>query len=342
MVGLCVNPKMQTRLNLEPFILYAPNHNTTNKQSCHREQTWTTRSPASGREVAISQSPHQNHITDHADNKPHGVTSLKSQIRLQASTLLTAESSRQLITSSTTATADSTTTAANLQARLQAQQAHNQQCLYRACASITTFRVRDPDPNAVDAGNVLGVRIEVMTRARFLRPYFVLLNRPYSSSSEKKRSLRVHRHTVPACVPLPGLAARHLPAPGGDGDGMKERKQDLPRFVRCLRREIVRYHNRVAVIADLRKAVGLDGKSRVSREAGEKSPLLNISAADTEAKQVKVDWKDGRAGRLVIGDDGDVVKLVVFGERGRDRELTRELLKDGNRLEDVARRLGEV
>lgn len=266
---------------------------------------------------------------------------LKGQVRLQANALLNKDSTRQAITSDTSATA--------LQERLEKQQAYIQQCLYRACAGITTFRVQDPDPNAVDGGRVLGIRIEVMTRAKFLRPYYVFLNRPYSGSDRRKRYLSLHRHTVPPCIPLNGLAARYLPAPkpAGSGDAIgaeatKERRQDLSRFVRTLRREAVRYHNRVAVIADLRKAVGLDGKKREARERAGESPIFAISAADTEAKQIRIDWKDGRSGRLVVGDDGDVVKLVVVGEGVRDRELARGLLGGGSRLEDVARQLEAV
>lgn len=283
-------------------------------------------------------------IDDEISDLKARVETLKGQVRLQASVLLTAGPARQAITADTTAE--------GLQERLEKQIAYDQHCLYRACAGITTFRVRDPDSNAVDGGNVLGVRIEVMTRSKFLRPYFVLLNRPYSGGERRRRSLRVHRHTVPPCIPLGGLAARYLPAPpksAGAGEGengvadtSRGKRQDLSRFVRCLRREIVRYHNRVSVIADLRRAVGLDGKRRDAEELAEASPLLAISAADTEAKQVRVDWKDGRSGRLVIGDDGDVAKLVVFGDTGRDRELTRELLRDGSRLEDVARKLASV
>ena len=202
--------------------------------------------------------------------------------------------------------------------------------------------MRDPDPNAVDGGKVLGVRIEVMNRAKFIRPYYVLLNRPYGDS----RGLRVHRHTVPPCIPLSGLAARYLPPPAKADDGEQQRsakKQDLARFVRTLRREIVRYHNRIAVIADLRKAVGLDAKKKKGRKSLDESPLLDISAADPEAKQVKVEWRDGRTGRLIIGDDGEVVKLLVFEGKSRDRDATRELLGEGTtRLEDLAKKMGAV
>lgn len=257
---------------------------------------------------------------------------LKGQLRLQTSALLSLETTQQIITSSNSQP---------LKDRLDKQKSHEQQCLYRTCAGITAFRVRDPDPNAVDGGNVLGIKIEAMTRAKFLRPYYVFLNRPYTGSEQRTRFLRVHRHTVPPSIPLNGLAARYLPAPRSSEE-TPERQQDLARFARTLRRDIVRYHNRVAVVAELRKAVGLDGKRKDAIDLAEKSSILAISAADTEAKQVRIDWKDGRSGRLVIGDDGDVTKLVVLGESGRERTLTRELLSSGSRLEDVARKLASV
>lgn len=256
------------------------------------------------------------------------VESLNAQLRVQLNGLLTTNSTRDAIHADASASA--------LQDRLEKQQAYAQQCAYRICAGITTFRVRDPDPNAVDSGAVLGLRIEVMTRARFVRPYFVFLNRPYAG-------WRVHRHTVPPCIPLNGLAARYLPAPPKSGaEAADKQLQNLPRFARTLRREIVRYHNRVAVVADLRKALGLDGKRKDAKERAERCPIYSISSADAETKQIRIDWKDGRSGRLVLGDDGEVGKLVVLGERARDREATRELLSDGNRLEDVARRLAAV
>lgn len=262
------------------------------------------------------------------------VETLKGQVRLQTSALLSTETTQGIITSGTSQL---------LKERLEKQKAYQQQCIYRTCAGITAFRVRDPDPNAVDGGNVLGIKIEVMTRAKFLRPYYVFLTRPYTGSEQRTRFLRVHRHTVPPCIPLNGLAARYLPVPRSEGGvPTAQRQQDLARFTRMLRREMVRYHNRVAVIAELRKAVGLDGKKKDAANLAENSSILAISAADTEAKQVRIDWKDGRSGRLVVNDDGEVIKLVILGERGRERNLTRELLSSGPRLEDVARKLAAI
>ena len=269
------------------------------------------------------------------------VTALKSQVLVQTSTLLAAPSTRRLVASDR-----------RLSARAAAQQAHHQQCLYRVCAGLTAFRARDPDPHAVDGGAILGLRIEVVSRAKFLRPYYVLLNRPYPGGTRGggKGYLRVHRHTVPACIPLVGLAARHLPPPAppvGDGKVKGGRKQDLAKFARALRREVVRYHHRLGAVADLRKAAGL-GKGAEERDGeGEEAEararkLVGITAADAEAKQISIEWADGKTGRLVMSDDGDILKVVAVGESGRDREAVRQLLGGMTRVEDVAKRLAST
>ncbi|KAH9905288.1 cenp-O kinetochore centromere component [Xylariomycetidae sp. FL2044] len=333
------------------------------------------------------------------------IDSLKRDLQLQASTLMTPEIIKRLIRTASSSSSSSTSSSwsrrsstrsrkserenEKLRARAERHAAHRQQCLYRTCAPVTSFRVRDPDPRAVDGGRVLGLRFEVMARARFVRPYFVLLNRPYPDSP---RHLRVHRHTVPPCIPLSGLAARHLPPPrrpagagdaegrqgagrgggdyGDDGhdgnddedhdDGDDQHRQDLARFARALRRELVRYHNRTSVITDLRKAAGLDsaggdGGSKKRAAVGDDGDdddaeqgdglgshgpaMLDISAADAEAKQITMQWADGRSGRLVIGDDGDILKMAVQGGSGRDRETVRRLLGGSARVEEIAGRL---
>ncbi|KAK4145339.1 Cenp-O kinetochore centromere component-domain-containing protein [Dichotomopilus funicola] len=313
------------------------------------------------------------------------VSSLKTQLRVHTSTLITAPSTRQLLTQqqpqqkSSKSTQDTQNRDRDrLTNSADQHQAHAQQCLYRACASLTTFRARDPDPHAVDGGAVLGLRIEVVSRSRFLRPYYVLLNRPYQNQTQGRgrgresgsRRLRVHRHTIPSCVPLAGLAARYLPGPaakkavsggekGGDGDRAKDQRrgkeQDLARFARALRRELVRYHHRLGVVADLRKAaeLGIEKDAERDAERGEeeeitegestlerrRNRLVDITPADAGAKQLTIEWADGRTGRLVMSDDGDIVKLVVLGDNGRDWAAGRDLLGGATRVEDVIKRL---
>lgn len=260
---------------------------------------------------------------------------------MQATALISSESTRTALDednqkrSALALPSDSNPVRDQVLSRSKAQDAHDQQGLYRTCATITTFKVKDPDPNAVDRGHVLGIRIEVMANAKFRRPYYVMLNRPYKNS----RHLRVHRHTVPPCIPLAALAARHLPAPK-PADAERQTPQDLSRFVRTLRREIVRYHNRTAVISDLQKAAGLSGSSSADEDL--EQAVASITAADIEAKQISIEWADGRAGRLVMSEDGQVQKLVVLGAAGRDREVARDLLGDSRRVEDVAKQLAST
>lgn len=253
------------------------------------------------------------------------------------------------------------------------QQAHTQENLWRIGAGVTAFRVQDPDPRAVDGGSVLGIRFEIMRSGRFLQPYVVLLNRPYgterrseSEDNVARTYLRVHRHTIPTCIPLSGLAARYLPPPTasegvGDEDVPAERKtQNLSLFVKELRQRLVAYHNRLGAVADMRKAAGLgadrknargrkedvatgteqaressdEDESRVeSSDVGAPRRIVEISLADAEAKQIKLDWSNGDVCRLVISDSGEVENCVMYGAQGRDMQAAREFLQRVTRVE---------
>ncbi|KAG6014695.1 hypothetical protein E4U43_006251 [Claviceps pusilla] len=285
--------------------------------------------------------------------------SLRKQLQIQCSTILSSASTSRLIQSTSSSSAASAIArrgqaashAAKLSTRSTQQQAYMQQCIYRISSPVTSFKVRDPDPHAVDGGHVLGLRFEVMSRGQFLRPYYVMLNRPYSGS----KYLRVHRHTVPPAVPLAGLAARYLPSPssrgrGQQGGGSGEHDQaaggggggggqNLDKFVRTLRREIVRYHNRLGVSADLRRRLGLHDAR--SAQSALPNALVEVGIADIEAKQINLTWADERTGRLVMDDDGKVIKFVVFGVEGRDWEASGDIFTKDDSVEDVARKLEE-
>ncbi|KAL1883393.1 hypothetical protein VTK73DRAFT_8960 [Phialemonium thermophilum] len=315
-------------------------------------------------------------LEDEIGDLKRRVDTLQYQLKVQISSLLLSESTHTLVTTHAPA---SSVSGVNRRARkdcshqklllqISAQRAYRQECLYRTCASVTTFKVHDPDPNAVGDGSVLGIRLEIVRRGRFLRPYYVLLSRPYGEGdlpdseggvggneddevTRRKQYLRVHRHTIPPSIPLGGLAARYLPPPpvlqqqgGNDEDDAANarpptaRRQDLSKFIRALRRELVRYHNRMGMITDLRRAVGL-ANSSTAAQSRVPFQIVDISPADTEAKQIKIDWADGRVGRLLVDDDGKIIKFVTVGETGRDRESERQFLKGSTSLEDIARRL---
>ena len=158
-----------------------------------------------------------------------------------------------------------------------------------------------------------------------------MLNKPFEGSE----LLRIHRHTIPPCIPLASLADRYLPhgkgavATGKGESSAGSKRQDLRKFTRALRREIAAYHNRISTIKSLRKEFQLDEKP--SKKGKDKEKVIaDISAADAEAKQVRIEWIDGRIGRVLVGEKGDVLKCVIIGEDGRDRETEERILGDGN------------
>lgn len=100
----------------------------------------------------------------------------------------------------------------------------------------------------------------------------------------------------------------------------------------------MRYHNRLGVSADLRRGLGLHERTSADLAA---SDIVEVGIADIEAKQIRLTWADERSGRVVMDDDGKVLKLVVFGKQGRDWETTKELYGNYGRIEDVTKKLQE-
>lgn len=165
-----------------------------------------------------------------------------------------------------------------------------------------------------------------------------MLHKPFPASP----ALRIHRHTVPPCIPLANLAARYLPLKSIAAGALAKggRKQDLVGFVKALRREVTAYHLRLSTVMALRKQFGLDEK--VSRKGkGREQVIADIGVADAEAKQVRIEWVDGRIGRCMVGVRGEVVKCVVIGEGVRDRETERRIMGGDARMEGIGARLLE-
>lgn len=105
----------------------------------------------------------------------------------------------------------------------------------------------------------------------------------------------------------------------------------------------MRYHNRLGVSADLRRSLGAhSSNNKTTTTTPPSNAIIDVSIADTEAKQIRLTWADERNGRLVMDDDGKVVKFVVFGAtEGRDWETTRQLGDSQGRVEDIAKMLEE-
>jgi central kinetochore subunit Mal2/MCM21 len=240
------------------------------------------------------------------------------------------------------------------------QSKRNLENVYRACAGVTAFKVKDPDPYAVDDGNVLGVRIDISIGGRFVETYNVLFNRP---DMQHKNMLKIHKHTIPPCIPLQPLANKWLPMTRKDAETTKE--QDLVKFGRSLRKELVSWHLRLEAVEKLRLEAGLKGRANgrekeneqptigkvlnafmsddESEEDYEEQRLRNgpVKIADIEAdaagREITMTWTNGIVGVMKVTKDGEVEKAIVRSKDGvRESALGRKAL---GRIEGLVQRL---
>jgi central kinetochore subunit Mal2/MCM21 len=244
---------------------------------------------------------------------------------------------------------------------VEAQLKRNLENVYRACAGVTAYKVKDPDPCAVDNGNVLGVRVEVSIGGRFVDTYHVLFNRP----DERKRNvLKIHKHTIPPCIPLQPLANRWLPKATKDADATME--QNLIKFGRSLRKELVSWHLRQNALEKLRAEAGIvkdameqgyeKGKAGIGQvvnafvsddedeeeEEGVQSARVGpVKITDIEGdaavREVTITWSNGNTGVVKVTKDGNV-DMAIFRSRDgiRDPALGRKAI---GRMEGLVQRL---
>ncbi|KAI4713391.1 hypothetical protein J4E89_002371 [Alternaria sp. Ai002NY15] len=235
------------------------------------------------------------------------------------------------------------------------QSKRNLENIYRACAGVTAYKVKDPDPHALNDGNILGVSIDVALGGRFVETYHVLLS---VKQNNDKRIMKIHKHTVPPCIPLQHLSDKWLPASGKDEENDPE--QDLVRFGRLLRKELVSWHLRVNAVEELRKDAGLAQSRQDSEDDSFTSngKILNAFVSDDEAssdieqedadlgsarildieadaaiRQVTVVWSDRRTAVMAVTKDGRVERAVCRTRDGtRDVVLSRKAVGPLNGL----------
>jgi central kinetochore subunit Mal2/MCM21 len=240
---------------------------------------------------------------------------------------------------------------ANAQRILTQQSRRNLENIYRACAGVTAYKVQDPDPHALNGGNILGVSIDVSLGGRFVETYHVLLS---VRDKEGKKVLRIHKHTIPPCIPLQPLANKWLPAGGKDEE--LDPEQDLVRFGRLLRKELVGWHMRVNAVEVLRKEAGLAkppknvedvGSANMGRvlnafvsddeassdaeededEDEDSAPRVRGIEADAAVRHMTVTWSDRKTAVMSITKDGRVEKSVCRTRDGsRDTVLSKKAI----------------
>ncbi|EAW21827.1 uncharacterized protein NFIA_069980 [Aspergillus fischeri NRRL 181] len=282
------------------------------------------------------------------------IRNLQRRRRLLSSSLLSSDNFQKRLKARQAAAAPTPTSSLTdeVSPLVQAADKHAELNHHRVAFSATTFPFKDPSPHS-DHPNLLGVRIDICCRnGRFTKPYYVLLRR--AGTGDEKR-LRVHRHTIPAFIPIEKLERVYLPlpptqesteedAPLKPGKG-RVRKQDLRGLVRELRRQLVAWHLRVDAVNMLKEDLGgvqdesVGGGIDESRLEPNDLGIVSVSPTTLEATYVRLEWEDGRVGRFKLSDTGFIERAVIIGDRGRDKRLEAVFIGGDGRVETLLDRL---
>ncbi|KAL4991456.1 Cenp-O kinetochore centromere component-domain-containing protein [Aspergillus falconensis] len=213
------------------------------------------------------------------------IRKLQRRRRFLASSALSSEAFQKRLKPQQSSVSTLSTLNEDISPLVRAASSHTHLNHHRIAFSTTTFPFKDPSPviegeSEKDSKKLLGVRIDICVRnGRFTKPYYILLRkmRAAAESTSKDQAeirLKVHRHTIPAFIPVQRLERILLPDYPrvlGDGDGngndsteqpkkkrtLPARKQNLQLFVREIKRQLVAWHMRLDAIYFIREQIGI-------------------------------------------------------------------------------------
>lgn len=207
---------------------------------------------------------------------------------------------------------------ADLAALLDNRQQHGSAGIHRLALGVTSFPFVDPSPDTSNRP-LLGIRFDLHKRGGvFETPYYVFCKR----ADESRRNLTVHKHTLPAFVPLRRYQDKYLPQ-NDEGYGSNESiqiaqngpRQDLMAFVSHVRRDLVSWQARRDAVEEVREQLGLstsvtDSHSDVSGSFG----VVLLQPTTAETRYINIIWSNGRSGRVRLGSSLSIDEAVVFYE----------------------------
>lgn len=214
---------------------------------------------------------------------------------------------------------------------------YQSQCdAHRLAYGVTAFRFNDPSPECLILNPLLGIRLDIRNRHGSAEdPYYLFCRRVYFSNDE----IRIHRHTLPAFVPVAGYEQTFLPLTDDEGYGGSEHShesvqtQNLEGLVECVRRDLVSYTLRRDAMDQLREELELavtssrhksldadlpedriddDDDDDDSAPSG-KYGVDEISAENADYLTLRIVWSDGRLGLIKVSVDGKILRAVVLG-----------------------------
>ncbi|KIW88712.1 uncharacterized protein Z519_10758 [Cladophialophora bantiana CBS 173.52] len=171
--------------------------------------------------------------------------------------------------------------------QLEGLQRHSQTNAHRLAFGVTSFPFHDPSPELRSRNPLLGIRIDICNRkGKFDSPYYIFCVRARGTGEE----LRIHRHTIPALVPLEQYEKQYLPLSspedegyGGSDDsrlgideGGTARKQDLYSLVAKVRYDLVSWRLRRDITEWLREELQILGSGNDTGNSIADEDLHNI------------------------------------------------------------------
>jgi central kinetochore subunit Mal2/MCM21 len=173
--------------------------------------------------------------------------------------------------------------------------------------------------------------------------------------------MKLHRHTLPALVPIAKYEETYLPMPD-EGYGSEDSmlglgsRQDLQGFVSAVRNDLVSWQLRKESIQLVREKLKLydqeqkeqdDDHTAADEDEENVQPegLYGITAfesATVDARLARIVWSDGRVGRVKISDDGSIQLAAVIGADEKRHHAQERLLVNGTRIETMVAQLREM
>ncbi|KIW15288.1 hypothetical protein PV08_05333 [Exophiala spinifera] len=244
--------------------------------------------------------------------------------------------------------------------------------VYRLSFGVTSFPFHDPSPEIQPKNPLLGIRFDICDRnGHFDSPYYLFCIKVGGDEGPSTRELRIHRHTIPALVPLEEYEKQYLPLSdegyGGSEDSLMsieetQRKQDLHGLVSRVRHDLVAWRSRLDAIEWVRDKLGISVLKDKRRGPGQEvehgndgdTSLLDIDApagnfgirefeaVGVDARQVRILWSDDSVGRIKITDQGKIKKAAVIGFDGHIASVERVLTEGDATVFDLLDRLQEI
>ena len=243
---------------------------------------------------------------------------------------------------------------------------HNEGNVHRVALGVTSFPFQDPSPELQSRNPLLGIRFDIVNRTgKFDNPYYLFCVR----AGDDSRELRIHRHTIPALVPLQEYERTYLPLQdegygseesilGSDGDAVG-RKQDLHGLVAKVRRDLVSWRLRQDAIDLVRENLEIpiarnatdsrnENEINENQDSGSDNPSSDVDVGVGVDEPEPV-GKHGVTEISALGVDAYQVRIVWSdGRVGRiqisdDAKIAkaRVIGLDGGRLAELERVLTE-